>query len=170
MLLINKHQVQTLHNFGWAGSSWQTNRSAPKVLKQHGQKSKTCTEIKCAHRICFDVSPPNFAFQNNSLVMECITVDKISSETPTNLTKNKGFVSVLAYKEYQNNWIILCGYKIHLLHQPLLLLSLGVKESEMNEYVVIGLGLGVISIVIIAVFLLCHRKRKRRRLEHPSNP
>ena len=45
---------------------------------------------------------------------------------------------------------------------------LGVKESEMNEYVVIGLGLGVISIVMIAVFLLCHRKRKRRRLEHPS--
>ena len=44
----------------------------------------------------------------------------------------------------------------------------GVKESEMNEYVVIGLGLGVISIVMIAVFLLCHRKRKRRRLEHPS--
>ena len=46
---------------------------------------------------------------------------------------------------------------------------IGVKESEMNEYVVIGLGLGVISIVMIAVFLLCHRKRKRRRLEHPSN-
>ena len=45
----------------------------------------------------------------------------------------------------------------------------GVQESEMNEYVVIGLGLGIISIVMIAVFLLCHRKRKRRRLEHPSN-
>jgi len=45
-----------------------------------------------------------------------------------------------------------------------------VKESEMNEYVVIGLGLGVISIVMIAVFLLCHRKRKRRRLEHPMLP
>jgi hypothetical protein len=44
-----------------------------------------------------------------------------------------------------------------------------VQESEMNEYVVIGLGLGIISIVMIAVFLLCHRKRKRRRLEHPSN-
>lgn len=45
-----------------------------------------------------------------------------------------------------------------------------VKESEMNEYVVIGLGLGVASIVMIAVFLLCHRKRKRRRLEHPMLP
>lgn len=45
-----------------------------------------------------------------------------------------------------------------------------VKESEMNEYVVIGLGLGVISIVMIAVFLVCHRKRKRRRLEHPMLP
>ena len=49
------------------------------------------------------------------------------------------------------------------------LLFPGVQESEMNEYVVIGLGLGIISIVMIAVFLLCHRKRKRRRPEHPSN-
>ena len=57
---------------------------------------------------------------------------------------------------------------ISLLNHFYLLSTTGVKESEMNEYVVIGLGLGVISIVMIAVFLLCHRKRKRRRLEHPS--
>ena len=32
----------------------------------------------------------------------------------------------------------------------------GVKESEVNEFMVIGLGVGVTIVVMIAVFLLCH--------------
>ena len=44
------------------------------------------------------------------------------------------------------------------------------KETEVNEFMVIGLGIGVTIVVMIAVFLLCHRKRKRRRLEHPMLP
>ena len=44
------------------------------------------------------------------------------------------------------------------------------KETEVNEFMVIGLGIGITIVVMIAVFLLCHRKRKRRRLEHPMLP
>lgn len=46
-----------------------------------------------------------------------------------------------------------------------------VKETEVNEFMIIGLGLGVVSMTLISVFLLCHRKRKHRsRLEHPMLP
>ena len=38
-----------------------------------------------------------------------------------------------------------------------------IKETEVNEFMVLGLGLGIASVVMIAVFLFCHRKRKRRR-------
>ncbi|XP_071744912.1 LOW QUALITY PROTEIN: cubilin [Lepeophtheirus salmonis] len=45
-----------------------------------------------------------------------------------------------------------------------------VIETEVNEYMVIGLGIGAVSVVMIAVLLYCHRKRKRRRLDHPMLP
>ncbi len=46
----------------------------------------------------------------------------------------------------------------------------GIKETEVNEFMLLGLGLGVSILVMISVFLMCHRKRKRRRLEHPMLP
>ena len=46
----------------------------------------------------------------------------------------------------------------------------GIKETEVNEFMMIGLGVGVTAVVMIAIFLICHRKQKRRRLEHPMIP
>ncbi len=46
----------------------------------------------------------------------------------------------------------------------------GMKETEVNEFMVIGLALGMVSVVMIAVFLFCHRKQKRRRPDHPMLP
>ena len=39
----------------------------------------------------------------------------------------------------------------------------GVKETEVNEFMMLGLGLGISSVVMIALFVFCHRKRRRRR-------
>lgn len=39
----------------------------------------------------------------------------------------------------------------------------GVKETEVNEFMMLGLGLGISSVVMIALFIFCHRKRRRRR-------
>ncbi len=36
-----------------------------------------------------------------------------------------------------------------------------IKETEVNEFMVIGLGIGIASVVIIAIFLFCHRKQRR---------
>lgn len=47
---------------------------------------------------------------------------------------------------------------------------LGIKVTEVNEFMVLGLGLGITSVVMIAIFIFCHRKQKRRRLEHPMIP
>ncbi len=38
----------------------------------------------------------------------------------------------------------------------------GVQETEVNEFMIIGLGLGMVSVVMIAVFLFCHRKQRKR--------
>jgi hypothetical protein len=46
----------------------------------------------------------------------------------------------------------------------------GIKETEVNEFMLIGLGLGIALLVMMSVFLLCHRNRKRRRSEHPMLP
>lgn len=46
----------------------------------------------------------------------------------------------------------------------------GIKETEVNEFMLLGLGLGITFLVMITVFLVCDRKRKRRRLEHPMLP
>ena len=50
-------------------------------------------------------------------------------------------------------------------------LSLGVTESEVNEFMIIGLGMGVLSMAFLAAILVCHRKRKRKNhAEHPMLP
>ena len=47
----------------------------------------------------------------------------------------------------------------------------GVTESEVNEFMIIGLGMGVLSMAFLAAILICHRKRKRKNhAEHPMLP
>ena len=44
-------------------------------------------------------------------------------------------------------------------------------ESEVNEFMIIGLGMGVLSMAFLAAILICHRKRKRKNhAEHPMLP
>jgi len=46
-----------------------------------------------------------------------------------------------------------------------------VTESEVNEFMIIGLGMGVLSMAFLAAILICHRKRKRKNhAEHPMLP
>ena len=46
-----------------------------------------------------------------------------------------------------------------------------VTESEVNEFMVIGLGMGILSMAFLAAILICHRKRKRKsHAEHPMLP
>lgn len=46
-----------------------------------------------------------------------------------------------------------------------------VTESEVNEFMIIGLGMGILSMAFLAAILICHRKRKRKNhAEHPMLP
>jgi len=44
-------------------------------------------------------------------------------------------------------------------------------ESEVNEFMIIGLGMGILSMAFLAAILICHRKRKRKNhTERPMLP
>jgi len=46
-----------------------------------------------------------------------------------------------------------------------------VTESEVNEFMIIGLGMGILSMAFLTAILICHRKRKRKNhAEHPMLP
>ena len=46
-----------------------------------------------------------------------------------------------------------------------------IRESEVNEFMIIGLGMGILSMAFLAAILICHRKRKRKNhAEHPMLP
>ena len=48
---------------------------------------------------------------------------------------------------------------------------IGTTESEVNEFMIIGLGMGILSMAFLAAILICHRKRKRKNhTEHPMLP
>ena len=148
----------------FSGSILPTNRLEQKDSKQLGQKLKM-EKANNVQQIRLNVNTRNFVFQNSYNAMVCIIVAEMSMEISTNQMS-----SLVSLIRIRHNLLSTTKLRCTLLtFEPFFfLLWTGVKESEMNEYVVIGLGLGVISIVMIAVFLLCHRKRKRRRLEHPS--
>lgn len=38
----------------------------------------------------------------------------------------------------------------------------GIKETEVNEFMVIGLAVGITVAVVAALFFFCHRKQRRQ--------
>jgi hypothetical protein len=72
-------------------------------------------------------------------------------------------------KIFNNFFKVLLGYLVIFFFLNKLKIP-GIKETEVNEFMLIGLGLGISLLVMMSVFLMCHRNRKRRRLEHPMLP
>ena len=43
--------------------------------------------------------------------------------------------------------------------------NLGVKETEVNEFMVLAMGCGVTIFIVIVIFLICHRKQRAKSFQ-----
>lgn len=117
----------------------------PKASRLFGQRSRTRLTARSS-----DAKNPIFASHATSVAMALTIADQ---STP----RMRSTVIILI--------MLLSASRLKLYF------FIGVRESEVNEFMIIGLGMGVLSMAFLAAILICHRKRKRKNhVEHPMLP